>query len=161
VSVTRVQVISVIGIDPGETAGFSFIDYIGDALAGSMQVQVDNASSVALLETILARHYSDPEVIVQRWAQVEDFIVSNRPGTKGDTAEVIRQQVTVLAETLQMYGYSVTRRKKADVSPWATDRMLRAAGLLREVTGMRHANDASRHALYRAVRDARKPNPLR
>jgi hypothetical protein len=158
--VIKQEIISVIGIDPGETVGMSFLDYLGDRLAGTMQIQVDSTSAVALLESVLRSYYSR-DTIVQRWGAVEDFVVSNRPGTKGDTAEMIRHQVVVLTETLQMWGYDVKRRKKADVSSWATDKMLKAAGLMREPTGMRHANDASRHALYRAVHDAYKPNPLR
>lgn len=158
---TKLEVISVIGVDPGETTGISFLDYIGIRLVGTMQVQVDSTSSVALLESVLKAHYSDPEVVVQRWGAVEDFIPSNSPGTKGESAAVTRYQTVVLAETLQLWGYSVTRRKKAEVSPWATDKVLKAAGLMREPTGMRHANDASRHALYRAVHDAHMPNPLR
>ena len=157
---SKLEVVSVIGVDPGETTGISFLDYIGTRLAGTMQVQVDAASSVALLEAVLKTHYSS-EVIVQRWGAVEDFIPSNSPGTKGEAAATTRYQTVVLAETLQLWGYNVQRRKKADVSTWATDKVLRAAGLMREPTGMRHANDASRHALYRAVHDAHKPSPLR
>src|ERR1700691_5922731 len=136
------QVVSVIGIDPGETVGISFLDYVGNRLTGTMQVQVDAASSVALLEALLKSYYGSPEAVKQRWGAVEDFVVSNRPETKGDAAATTRHQAFILAETLQMWGYHVSKRKKADVSPWATDKMLSAAGRLREPTGTGRATAA-------------------
>jgi hypothetical protein len=159
------QVISVIGIDPGPTTGVSFIDYVGDKIAGTMQFQVNGTSAVTLLECVLARYYTNSDIIVMRAAQVEPFITGQSAGTRGEPAEVTRQLAFVLAETLQLYGYAIERRKKADIykkdgTGWASDKRLKAAGLLRPPE-MRHANDASRHGLYRAVHDLHKPDPLR
>jgi hypothetical protein len=166
VHAVKQQVESVIGIDPGEVTGISFLDYIGDRIAGTMQVQVDASSAVALLESLLLRFYNNPEVIIRRWGQVEEFVTGQSAGTKGKPAEVTRQLVFALGETLQLYGYHVKIRKKADIykkdgSGWASDKRLEKAGVIRQLDGMRHANDASRHALYCAVHDAYKPDPLR
>lgn len=154
------QVISVIGIDPGPTTGISFIDYVDRRIAGTMQLQVDGASAVALLDTVLARFYNS-EVIIQRWGEVEAFVTGKGAGTKGDDAEVTRQLAFALGETLQVWGYHTEMRKAADVLKWGNDRHLKAAGVYREPTGMRHANAASAHGLYCAVHDAHLPSPLR
>lgn len=159
------QVLSVVGIDPGPSTGISFIDYIGNAVAGSMQIQVDGKSAAVLLEAVLARYYSNSEVVTARFAQVEPFVTGQSAGTKGEPAEVTRQLAFELGEKLQLWGYTVWRRKKADIfkkdgTGWASDKRLRAAGILRPPEN-RHANDASRHALYCAVHDAYRPDPLR
>jgi hypothetical protein len=156
---------SVIGIDPGPSTGISFIDYIGDRIEGSMQVQVDGKSAVVLLEAVLARYYSDAGVFRVRAGQVEAFVHAASAGSKGEDAEVTRQLAFKLAELLQLWGYDVELRKKADIckkdgTGWASDKRLKAAGLLRPPEN-RHANDGSRHALYRAVHDLHKPDPLR
>ena len=60
-----------------------------------------------------------------------------------------------------MWGYVVKVRKAADIKPWATNKRLEAAGLLGQITSMRHANDAGRHALYTASHDLYMEDPLR
>lgn len=155
------QVVSVIGADPGPTTGLSFLDYVDGKLADSMQVQVDGAGAVLVLETVLAAHYPvTASNIIQRFGQVEAFVTGQSAGTKGTAAEVTRQLVFQLLETLQVYGYHTQLRKKADVSSWGSDKRLRTAGILRPPE-MRHANDASRHGLYTAVHDAYMGDPLR
>jgi hypothetical protein len=158
--VSELQVVSVIGVDPGVTTGISFLDYIDKRLAGTMQVQVDAKSATALLETLLLRFYNS-KTIVQRWAQIEPFKTGQSAGAKGEPAEVTRQQAFILGETLQMYGYHTELRKKGDISTWGSNKRLEKAGIIRQLDGMRHANDASRHALYCAVHDAHMPDPLR
>ena len=108
---------------------------------------------------MLATYYAG-ENIVQRWAQVEAFVTGQSAGTKGNPAEVTRQLAFQLAEVLQLRGYHTEMRKAADVKLWASDKRLKAAGLLRPPEN-RHANDASRHALFCAVHDAFRPDPLR
>lgn len=162
---TVVQIVSVIGADPGQSAGLSFIDYADRKIVGSMQLQVDGKSAHVVLEAVLARYYSNTDVVVRRLAQVEAFITGQSAGTKGQPAEETRQQAFKLAEVLQLWGYSVQMRKKADIfkkdgTGWASDKRLKAADLLRPPEN-RHANDGSRHALYCAVHDAFMPDPLR
>lgn len=159
------KICSVIGVDPGPTTGISFIDYVDDKIEGSMQLQVDGKSACVVLEAVLARYYSDSDIIVMRWAQVEAFKTGQSAGTKGEPAEVTRQLVFEAMEKLQLWGYPVKMRKKADIykkdgTGWATDKRLAAAGLLRPPEN-RHANDGTRHALFAAVHDLYKPDPLR
>jgi hypothetical protein len=154
------QIMSVIGADPGPSTGLSFIDYQGTSIVGSMQLQVDGKSAHVVLEAVLARYYSNAEVVTRRLAQVEAFVTGQSAGTKGEPAEVTRQLAFRLVELLQLWGYTAQLRKKADVSSWGTDKRLKAVGLLRPPEN-RHANDGTRHALYCAVHDAFMPDPLR
>lgn len=155
------QVVSVIGVDPGGIVGISCLDYIGPDLAGFLPLQTNAASAIAVLEGILRSFYSDPEVIIMRIAQIEPFITGRSAGTRGEPAEVTRQLVFQLTETLQLYGYKVLTRKAADIKPWATNKRLERAGILCTPTSdMPHANDASRHALYAAVHDIYRKDPL-
>lgn len=158
---TQPQVVSCIGVDPGETWGISFLDYIGMNLAGSMQLQVDSNSALVLLETILKTYYADPSLVIGRFAGVEPFVTGYSAGTRGQAAEITRQAVFQAVELLQVWGYHVKTRKAADVKPWAEDKRLKALSIFREPTGMRHANDASRQGLYVAKHDAYRPDPLR
>lgn len=150
----------MIGIDPGLSTGISFIDYVGDSIAGAAHIQVDGKSALATLSAMLTAYYSDPERVGLRVAGVESFITGQSAGTKGQPAEATRQLVFEFSEKLQLWGYSVQLRKAADVKLWGTDKRLKAAGIIRPPEN-RHANDASRHALYAAVHDLHKPDPLR
>ena len=154
------QVISCAGVDTGGgTWGVSFLDYIGAELAGSMHFQVDNNSALVLIETVLIRFYTDPAVIVGKFAGVEEFVDGPAAGRKSE-GKVTRQGVFKMVELFQMYGYHTKTRKAADVKVWAKDNKLQAAGIL-QPPEMRHANDGSRQALFTAVHDAYRPNPLR
>ncbi len=154
------QVVSCIGIDTGGgTWGISFLDYIGPKLAGSMHLQVDNNSALIVVETVLMRFYADPQVVVGRFAGVEEFVDGPAAGRRTE-GKVTRQGVFQVVELLQTWGYNVKTRKAADVKVWAKDNKLKAAGIL-QPPEMRHANDASRQALFCATMDAYRPNPLR
>jgi hypothetical protein len=95
-----------------------------------------------------------------RFGQGYAFVTWQSAGTRGAPAEVTRQLVFQLLESLQSFGYRTQLRKAADVKTWATDKRLKTAGILRPPE-MRHANDASRHGLFTAVRDAYMEDPLR
>jgi hypothetical protein len=153
-------VVSVIGIDPGGTTGIAFIDYTGNTIVGKTILQVDGDSAQLVLEAMLKTYYAEPSVIVKRFASIEPFVTGQGAGTRGPAAEVTRQLAFKLGEQLQMWGYYTQRRKAADVKPWATDKLLLAAGVLGPPE-MRHANDGARQALYAAVHDAYRPSPLR
>lgn len=153
--------ISVIGVDPGPTTGLCFLDYEDKRLKASLRLQVNGDAAVFTLETILMRAYNDPEAIPKRFAQLEPFVTGNSAGTKMSPGETTRQLAFALGETLLVYGYHVARRKAADIKSWGSDKRLEAAGIMGPKEGMRHANDAGRHALYAAVHDAYRPDPLR
>lgn len=153
------MITSVVGIDPGPSTGISLLDYYEDRLTGSTHIQVDSKSAAGVLTAILDSYYGESHK-GKRFAQVEAFITGQSAGTKGNPAEVTRQLAFQLAEVLQLRGYHTEMRKAADVKLWASDKRLKAAGLLRPPEN-RHANDASRHALFCAVHDAFRPDPLR
>lgn len=155
------EVMSCVGVDTGGGVwGISFLDYIGTELAGSMHLQVDAKSGLHLLKTCLTTYYSDPAVVKRRFASVEKFETGRSAGARGPAADTTRQGVFECVELFQLFGYYVTTRKAADVKPWASDKMLKKTGVL-QPPEMRHANDGSRQALYTAVHDAYRPNPLR
>ena len=158
-------IFSVIGIDPGPTTGLAFLNYMDDKLISKTLLQADGDSSAALLEMMLATYYSDRNAVPKRFAEVESFITSKSAGTKGEAAERTRELIFEHAQILQSWSYYIERRKKADIykrdgTGWASDKRLKAAGLLGPPE-QKHANDAARHALYAAVHDARRPDPLR
>jgi hypothetical protein len=152
-------VISVIGIDPGQTTGIAFVDYIGSVIRGKTILQVDGGSATIVLEAMLARYYNGGAV-EKRFASIEPFVTGQGAGSRSPEGEITRQLAFQLGEQLQTWGYFVKRRKAADVKPWATDKVLKAAGVFGPPE-MRHANDGARQALYAAVHDAYRPSPLR
>ena len=161
------MIVSVIGADPGPTTGLSFLDYDRSITTGSpvlvswTVLQVNGDSAVAVLAAIMAeRTRVLGRVMMKRYAQVEPFVTGQSAGTKGATADYTRQQAFQLVEQLQLWGYPAQLRKAADVKVWATDKRLKAAGILCPPEN-RHGNDASRHALFCAVHDAHLPDPLR
>jgi hypothetical protein len=169
VIVTPGCITSVIGLDPGPTTGMAFLDYRGLVLpgrtapqwdlVGRTSLQVDGESAQIVLEAMISKYYSDPNVVGARYAGVENFITGNSAGTKGKNADVTRQLVMQLTEHLQIWGYSVQIRKAADVKPWATDRRLQSIGMLGPAE-QKHANDGVRHALFAAKADAKMRDPL-
>lgn len=152
---------SVIGIDPGPTSGISVLDYAYDTLSVWTVIQVDGDSAPGLLDAIMMKRiHTLGSAVVKRYAQVEPFVTGQGAGTRGPKADYTRQQAFKLVEQLQAWGYAVQLRKAADVKTWASNKRLKAAGILRPPEN-RHGNDASRHALFTAVHDAYLPDPLR
>jgi hypothetical protein len=152
--------ISVIGCDPGPTTGLCLLEYAGDVIVGRTSVQVDGDSAQYVLEAVLRAYLADPERVVKRYAEVEAFVTGQGAGTKGGNADYTRQEVFKFTEQLQMWGYSVKIRKAADIKTWASDKRLKAAGILRSPEN-RHSNDGGRHAIFCATHDAFRSDPLR
>ncbi len=153
------EIISVIGADPGPSTGISFLDYEGMKLVGNTVIQVDGDSAQLVLEAMLTKYYRTTDV-VKRFAEVEAFKTGASAGTKSAPGEYTRQGVFMLTEQLQLWGYTVKIRKAGDIKTWASDKRLKAADILRPPEN-RHGNDASRHALFAAVHDAHRMDPLR
>lgn len=157
---------SVIGGDPGATAGLAFLDYVDGRLAGKALIQVDADSAVIVLEAMLAQYYSDPERVLpgRRFAGIEDFIPGKGAGSRCKPGNVTRQLQFEIVETLQRWGYYVQIRSAGVVKPWATDTRLTAAGIAGASSfhgKARDTYDAARHGLYAARWDAHLPDPLR
>jgi len=153
-------VITVLGIDPGDTAGFLLAGWVpgGRRAAFARAFQCDGASAPGLCEMILAAGPRPGAV------QIEAF--DDRPGVRklaGTRPSVIRAQVTALGCLAGANGIPVFVTRVSEVKPWidAGDTRLARAGLA-DVTApaaMRHARSAAWHALFCAVRHCGVPDP--
>jgi hypothetical protein len=155
---------SCIGIDPGLSTGMCFLDYQDGQLVGRTLLTADGSSAgIVLKAMLLAYHteFSGNAHLNRRIGSVESWV--DGPPAGGKPAVVTRQLVMELAEALEMFGYAVTLRSAGQVKPWATDKMLEAAG----ITGaaafhgkQRDAFDAARHCLFGAKEAGVISNPL-
>jgi hypothetical protein len=146
----------VIGIDPGPIPGIVRLqlDDRGSLMdAQALQVTPD------LIEPVLDLLAQDDQPVIA----VERFVVGRRAGRSSTAAAgaTTRNMIGVVEAWADRNSVRCIARAAADVKPWATDKRLDAAGLLDPVTtGMRHARDAARHALFCAVKDLGLPDPL-
>ncbi len=147
----------VIGVDPGPTPGVAALSFTHGKVTNAQALQCSANMAVGLVVHLLVG--AQPARIV---LAVERFVVGPR-AARSSTARagvITRQLIGALQAAAEAYGVLVRLRSAADVKPWATDARLRAAGLLEVCTGMPHARDAARHALFTAVHDAGLPDPL-
>lgn len=158
----------MIGVDPGPRPGIVGLRYtqrtFGDKpdllwvpSAAPIIIQCSGNAAMLLLRAILPR---DVKRILLSY---EPFVASNRlPKVAGAAAS---------AATAKMCGYIageaagdprivLKHYRASDVKPWAFDERLERTGLLPLVTGMVHARDAARQALYCACHDGGVPDPL-
>lgn len=142
----------VLGVDPGRTTGLCVLPLDPNALVELAQV------SSGLVPVMLAG--LAPRV---RLVAVEAFVVGPRSARSADAAagkltRVLAEHVLTWAER---EGIPARSRSAAEVKPWATDARLAAAGITApRGTGMRHALDGGRHALFAARSDLGFPDPL-
>jgi hypothetical protein len=156
-------VIAVIGIDPGDTAGFLLAGWEREVKKAvfARAFQCDGDSAVATLKMIL--YLTRLEGFTVTAAQVEAF--DDRPGRRGlrgTSRSRIQGQVDALAVILGEHGIPVYARQVSDVKSWATDERLKGAGIWDVVSpaAMVHARDAAKHALFCAVHDCGVIDPL-
>jgi len=158
-----VTVPTIIGIDPGPVVGVALLalgrNNRGDGSICPWRITERHALQVTpgLLGTVLDALGPSAHAVA-----VERFVVGPRAARSstakaGGAARDIVGQVTDWADR---YALNLCLRSAAEVKPWATDERLIAAGLLDLTTGMRHARDATRHALFCAVRTYGLPDPL-
>jgi hypothetical protein len=160
-------IVSVIGIDPGPTTGFCFLEYHRVApgvfsLAERHLFQADGSSARILLNAMLIAYYEGEEV-TGRYCGIEKFVTGRGAGTKGANADVTRRLVQDLRNFAEESGYYVSEHTASEAKTWATDKMLSAAGITGDsgIHGkLRDAYDSARHALFTARWDAYMPNPL-
>lgn len=164
---------SCVGCDPGPATGLCFLDYDNGRLVGRTLLQVIGPDAPVVLKGMLLAYYMLPSsdaaadrkrVDGRRVGSIEKFVTGQSAGSRGKPAEVTRQLVMELAETLELFGYAVTIRPAADVKPWASDKRLVAAGIVNSEKGMHgdmnHAYDAARHCLYGAHESGVIRDPL-
>lgn len=158
----------VVGIDPGLTTGLFAIKYPGDCdlpaghavecrSNGPIAAQIHGSEGVVpFVETLLARNAAE------RLIAIEQFVVGARAArsSSAHAGRVTRALVTEVSRLANDLCVDVFTRSAAMVKPWATDKRLDAAGLLQHCTGMGHARDAARHALYAAVHCGLLADPL-
>jgi hypothetical protein len=146
----------IVGVDPGLTTGLFAITYTDDRCIAdkAIAVQIHGSEGVIpLIQALLARKPRHEHLLA-----VEQFVVGAR-AARSSSAHAGRVTRALIAE-LHDLGADVFIRAAALVKPWATDQRLHAAGLLDATKGMQHARDASRHALYAAVRQGLAVDPL-
>lgn len=149
----------VIGIDPGPVIGIVRLQLAiqpeGRAtLLGAEALQVTPGAAEPLLNALI----QDDEAVVA----LELFVIGPRAARSSTPAggAAAREVVKLVTDWALRCGLRYWSRSAAEVKPWATDIRLDAAGLLAPTTGMRHARDAARHALFAAVKTYGLPDPL-
>jgi hypothetical protein len=165
------MILSVIGLDPGETTGMCFLNYYTfpddtwNPIPERILLQAEGSSSDHVLRAMLHAYYPAGNTeVTARYAGIERFVTGRAAGGRTKPGEITRQLVMQLAETCQLYGYSTKLRSASEVKPWATDKRLVKAQIAREETALhgkaRDAYDGARHALFAAVADAKMKDPL-
>lgn len=162
---------SSVGCDPGPATGICLLDYEEGRLVGRLLLQADAGSAaIVLRELLYARKDTwtppnqEPGKPRKLSGSVEKFLTGAGAGSRGKNADVTRQLVVELAEVLELFGYTVSIRAAADVKPWASNKRLVAAGIVRDEKSMHsdlgHAYDGARHALFGAHHAGIVADPL-
>jgi hypothetical protein len=149
--------VTTIGIDPGPTPGICVL-----GVGTPVLLQCDATSLIPLVGSFVEL-YEDEDQWGPLHLAVENWAVGPIGRTAVKAAELIRDQIGELRAYATIGPHTkvyVHARTAAAVKPWATDRRLAAAGLLKRTTGMPHARDSARHALFSHVRDTGAPDPL-
>lgn len=147
---------TTIGIDPGPTPGICVL-----GVGTPILLQCDALSLAPIVGEFVDfyRDEDDPlHLAVEGWAVGP----INRASVKH--ANQIRDQIGEIRAFATRPGEPakvlVHVRTASAVKPWATEKRLAAAGLLRRTIGLPHARSAAMHALYSHVRDSEAPDPL-
>lgn len=143
------------GVDAGPSTGLAILNV--DELEYGWEVfQCYGYSAYWLLDKI----YRD---YCPRAVAVEEFVVSNRAGSKGKDAQLTRAvadyAVSHAAGIKRNPPAFVVARRAVEVKLWASDKRLAKSGFPWG-TKFKDARDAGRHALYAAVRDGKERDPL-
>jgi hypothetical protein len=151
------SLVHVIGVDPGRTTGIAALSFADGRLVDHGLLQCTPDLVQGIVDYLLDRVVLDGRRILA----VERFVVRARAGRSADAAagEITRDLIGALGMFQEIYSVEVFLRTAAEVKPWATDKRLAAAGVT-GLTGMRHAADAARHALFAAVKDGGITDPL-
>jgi len=147
--------VTTIGIDPGPTPGICVL-----GVGTPILLQCDAVSLGPLVGEFVDfyRDADDPlHLAIEGWAVGP----INRAAVKH--ANLIRDQIGEIRAfaTPDPDGRVIVHvRTAAAVKPWASEKRLAAAGLLKRTVGMPHARSAAMHALFSHVRDSEAPDPL-
>src|ERR1700743_3430048 len=145
------------GVDPGPSTGIGLLD-LEDGCSPAWTVLQVNGAGGAWFIRKLCRSYGP------RAAEYEEFVPSNRAGTKGKAAQetrMIADQVPMLvkANCRRIPSVLVVARRATDVFGWASDKRLDKTGFPLGPK-FKDARSAGKHCLYTAVRDGKERDPL-
>lgn len=145
-----------VGIDPGPSTGIAILNFSDLEPPGWEVFQCGGESATWLIDQIYSSFC--PKIVA-----VEQFIVSNRPGTKGKDAELTRRianyAVSAAHGIRRNPSCKICERRAIDVKPWASDNRLNRTNFPWGAK-FKDARDAGRHALFAAVHDGRERDPL-
>ena len=160
-----------IGIDPGPTTGLIRLDYTAASSGqigtpfGRPRVTVAQCSANVAVDVYRALLGDDD---VWTWTQAERYVIGRKSAHAGASGTVTQALLGELGQASADHlddsgprtgGWSSMHNASA-VKAWATGERLKAAGLWDWTTGMGHARDAARHALFAAVHSGKVPDPL-
>lgn len=149
----------MLGIDPGGTTGVALLRWptglVSDFRITLYQYATEDLSPADLVERIGCWTEGDPDG--KLFVACEDFVIG-RASMRGQRAGGQRARDLIGAVTALPNPVKV--HTAALVKPWATDKRLNLAFPGRPFTGLPHAKDAARHALYAAHHDLGWPDPL-
>lgn len=147
----------ILGIDPGGTTGLCTLVQTSDGYhAHPRQLTSTGVHGLlAYIDTIAAETAGTYGELL---LACEDFVVRGLATRTASTAPKLTRE---LIGAVRGLPYRSVFRVAGAVKPWATDKRLAAAFGQGTFTGMPHAADAARHALYAGVRDLGWPDPLK
>lgn len=137
----------ILGIDPGVTTGFAMLEWAGTRYRAILG-QLKGGGTLLCLAALCTSPVVDSIAI-------EDFVIGRGSQRAGAAGSWTRQ---VIAHAEDCARVPVHKRSAATVKPWATDKRL--AAISGFTTGLPHAGDALRQAIFSAVKDHGWPDPL-
>ena len=154
----RGRVFGSLGVDTGPHTGFfaAWWDPETWQLLDVLAWECSAPMAPKMLQVLLTH----PGILRIRVAGLEAF-VSRGKSVKlaGVRTAAMHAEQSVLAADLSGAGIAVAARPAGTVKPWASDRRLIAAGLLKLAGTSPHIRDAGRHMLFSACQ-AGLPDPL-
>lgn len=149
------SIVLVVGVDPGPVPGIVGLHIEDQKILDVDYLQV-NHELVGDAITMLLAGSGFPKLL-----QVERFVVGARSGRSSSpgAGRTTRDMVGTVTIFGRSGGAVVVQEPAVTVKGWATDDRL-ARAHIKVPSGMRHAKDAARHALYAAVKHGHLPDPL-
>ncbi|TDP97661.1 hypothetical protein [Labedaea rhizosphaerae] len=151
----------VVGVDPGQTTGIAALHFIDGVLDPDL-CAVLQTSPLGVLPAVYGLTATPRGWRGIRTVPVvaaESFVVGRR-ASRSRTAQAGETARMILGALAELQGVRFVQHPAGAVKPWATDKRIEVAGLAELTTGMRHARDACRHALYAAVHGTGARDPL-
>lgn len=153
-------VLGCLGIDTGPHTGVfaAWWDREDWKLLDALAFECAAAMAVPMLRTMLGRKAALGQHV--QLAGIEAFVARSKAvRLAGVRIAAMHAQQAEIRRELAGRGIYVAARPAGTVKPWATDKRLEAAGLLKLAGSSPHIRDAGRHMLFGACQ-AGLPDPL-